>query len=164
MIKTITQGVTGLSGVVPNFIFIEFEQGTSLMDALAVGALNSAKQYNGIQLSPNQFIFFKTDDGVATGSVLVSGDNYSISLQSGAYAVIAAGTYTTTGGSATEDIPVPGALASDIASVEMKTQGATPRTILTRAAAVDEITVVYSGDPSTDHVVTWSLLRAVQYD
>lgn len=161
MIKSITQGVTGLSGVVPNFIFIEFEQGTSLIDALAVGALNSAKQSNGIQLSPNKFVFFKTDDGLATGSVLVSGDNYSISLQSGAYATIMAGTFTTVGGDATESIPAVGALASDLAFTQLHTAGGTPRTILTAAATTDAITVVFSGDPSTDHVVTWSLLRAV---
>lgn len=76
------------------------------------------------------------------------------------YAVIAAGTFTTAGGDANESITVSGALSSDLAIVVLKTKGATPRTILTAAAASGAINVEMSGDPSTDHVLSYILLRA----
>lgn len=74
--------------------------------------------------------------------------------------VIAAGTSATPGGSATVSIAVAGALSTDLAFVVLHTAGATPRTILTSAATTNAITVVMSGDPSTDHVLTYELLRA----
>lgn len=73
--------------------------------------------------------------------------------------IIAAGNFTTLGGDANESITVSGALATDLAFVVLKTAGATPRTILTSAAATNAINVVLSGDPSTDHVLTYQLLR-----
>ncbi len=76
------------------------------------------------------------------------------------YAVFAAGSFTTAGGDANESISVSGALSSDIAIVVLKTKGATPRTILTAAAGTDAIAVEMSGDPSTDHVLSYILLRA----
>jgi hypothetical protein len=74
--------------------------------------------------------------------------------------VVAAGTHTSAGGDATESITVSGALSTDIAIVTLKTAGATPRTITTAAAGSGAITVVLSGDPSTDHVISYMLLRA----
>ena len=71
-----------------------------------------------------------------------------------------AGTFTTAGGDANESIPVTGALGTDIALVTLKTKGATPRTILTAAAGTDAIAVEMSGDPSTDHVLQYAVLRA----
>lgn len=76
------------------------------------------------------------------------------------YIVVAAGTFTTAGGDANESITVSGATSSDLAMVTLKTAGLTPRTILTSVAATNAINVVMSGDPSTDHVLTYQLLRA----
>jgi hypothetical protein len=76
------------------------------------------------------------------------------------YRLIKAGSFTTAGGDATESITVSGALSTDIAFVVLKTVGATPRTVLTAVAAADAITVVLSGDPSTDHVLSYMLLRS----
>lgn len=75
--------------------------------------------------------------------------------------VVKAGNFTTAGGDANESISLTGALATDIAFVVLKTAGAVPRTILTSAAATNAINVVLSGDPSTDHVLSYQLLRAV---
>lgn len=77
-----------------------------------------------------------------------------------AYEVIAAGTMSTLSGSATQVIAISGALSTDIAFVVLKTVGATPRTVLTTAAVAGQINVVMSGDPSTDHVLSYQLLRA----
>lgn len=71
-----------------------------------------------------------------------------------------AGSFTTAGGDADESITVTGAAATDIAIVTLHTKGATPRTILTAQAATDAINLVFSGDPSTDHVVKYLVLTA----
>lgn len=71
-----------------------------------------------------------------------------------------AGTFTTAGGDANESIPVVGALGTDVAIVTLKTKGASPVTILTAVAATDAITIVMSADPSTDHVISYMILRA----
>lgn len=68
--------------------------------------------------------------------------------------------YTTLGGSATEAITVTGVASTDIVIVSLNTKGATPRTILTAAPTTNTITLVFSGDPSTDHVVAYMVLRA----
>jgi len=70
-----------------------------------------------------------------------------------------AGKYTTVAGSATQTITVAGATANDIAIVTLQTQGATPRTVVRAAAGTNTITVVMSGDPSTDHVLCWALIQ-----
>ena len=76
------------------------------------------------------------------------------------FACIAAGSFTTVGGDADEAILVSGCLASDIAMVVLKSPGAIPRTILSSAAALGQINVVFSGDPDDDHVVSYLLFRA----
>lgn len=76
------------------------------------------------------------------------------------YFVKFAGTFTTVGGDANESITVTGMTSSDIAIVTLKAKGAVPRTILTAAANTNAIDVVLSGDPSTDHVISYMVLRA----
>lgn len=71
-----------------------------------------------------------------------------------------AGTFTTLGGDASESITVAGAAATDIVAVTVKTVGATPRSIVASAAALNAINVTLSGDPSTDHVLQYVVLRA----
>jgi hypothetical protein len=75
--------------------------------------------------------------------------------------VIACGDFTTAGGDANESITVSGLTSSDFVVVSLKTKGATPRTILTASPGTDAIAVVMSGDPSTDHVITYVALRAL---
>jgi hypothetical protein len=71
-----------------------------------------------------------------------------------------AGEFTTVGGDADEAISISGVLATDLVHVTLHTKGATPRTILQAQADTDVINVVMSGDPSTDHILTYSVLRA----
>lgn len=75
--------------------------------------------------------------------------------------VIAAGEFTTAGGDADEAITVAGMLATDLVFVNVQTAGATPRTIVDAAAAAGQINVDMSGDPSTDHVLSYMVLRAI---
>ncbi|MBW2986721.1 hypothetical protein KY333_05110 [Candidatus Woesearchaeota archaeon] len=74
--------------------------------------------------------------------------------------VVYAGEHTTVGTSATESITVAGALATDIAVVVMKTEGAAPVTLLTAAANTDAVDLKFSADPSNDHVVSYLVIRA----
>lgn len=76
------------------------------------------------------------------------------------FAVIAAGEFTTAGGDANEAIAVSGALASDISIVTMNTPGASPVTVTSSNMAANQINVVLSGDPSTDHVLNYLVLRS----
>jgi hypothetical protein len=79
----------------------------------------------------------------------------------GSHRIVAAGTFTTLGGDAAEAITATGALSTDLAVVQIRTAGAVPRTVVAAAAATNAINVTMSGDPSTDHVLVWQILRAV---
>lgn len=71
-----------------------------------------------------------------------------------------AGKYTTLGGSATEAQTVTGVASTDVVLATLQQKGATPRTILTTAPTLNTLTYVFSGDPSTDHIVSYQVLRA----
>lgn len=75
------------------------------------------------------------------------------------HTIIAAGTFATVAGSANQAITVTGAKAADLTIVTLKTAGATPRTVLTATTATNAVNVVMSGDPSTDHVLSYIVLR-----
>lgn len=110
--------------------------------------LASVKAYLDAGLSSSQ---------IAAGAVTLA------KLASGiapSHVVKFAGTFTTAGGDASEAITVTGAAATDIVQVMVKTAGATPRSIVAAAAATNAINVTLSGDPSTDHVLQYVVLRA----
>lgn len=75
--------------------------------------------------------------------------------------LIAAGSFTTAGGDTAETITIAGALATDICHVTVNTKGSTPSLVVEARAAAGQIDVVMSVDPSTDHVLDYSLMRAV---
>lgn len=77
------------------------------------------------------------------------------------HVVVAAANYTTAGGAAAEAITISGLLSTDIAVVTLKTAGATPRTVSKAACTTDTLTITFSGDPSTDHVVAYQVVRAL---
>lgn len=71
-----------------------------------------------------------------------------------------AGEFTTAGGDADETISVPGVVATDLVLVNVQTAGATSRTVVDASAGTNQIDVDMSGDPSTDHVLTYVVYRA----
>lgn len=79
----------------------------------------------------------------------------------GKFIIFDAGEFTTAGGDATETITVTDALATDIVLVDIHTVGSTPVLIVTSLAIADAITVTMSADPSTDHVLSYVVMRAV---
>jgi hypothetical protein len=95
--------------------------------------------------------------GLAAGAVTLA------KLASGvapSHVVKYAGKYTTTGGSATEAQTLSGVAATDIVIATLQDAGVSPETILTAKPTLNTITYVFSGDPSTDHVVSYMVLRA----
>jgi len=89
-----------------------------------------------------------------------SANGFKVNGTTTAYHVVYAAEYTTTGGNATEAATVTGVAASDLVVASLAAKGSTPRTLLTTATTTDTITFVFSGDPSTDHVVTYAVYRA----
>lgn len=78
----------------------------------------------------------------------------------GGFKVVAAGTHTSTN-ALSQSITVSGALSSDVAIVQVKTQGASPVTVSAAVAGAGSITAIMSALPSTDHVLSYILIRAV---
>ncbi len=103
--------------------------------------------------------------GIALESAGADGDIITILLLDvlvpGTHGIVAAGTFTTAGGDATESITAAGVVTSDIAIVTVLTAGATPRSIVAADAGSGAISVTLSGDPSTDHVLQYLVIRAV---
>lgn len=75
------------------------------------------------------------------------------------YANVVGGVVTTAGGNPTETLTVSGVTTSDIAIISIKTQGATPVTILRHATVTGGIEVTFSSDPSNDHVLNYLIFR-----
>lgn len=67
---------------------------------------------------------------------------------------------TTAGGAAAEAITVTGALATDLAFVQMVDDGTNNVTIVDAVVTADTLTITFSADPGNDCVVNYQLLRA----
>ncbi len=74
--------------------------------------------------------------------------------------VVFAGQPTTAGGGAAEAITVTGALATDLAFVQMVDDGTNNVTIVNAVVTADTLTVTFSGDPGNDAVINYQLIRA----
>lgn len=72
-----------------------------------------------------------------------------------------AGTYKTLGGAAAEAITITGLLSTDVVQVVLRQKGASAKTILTALPTTNTLTVTFSGDPSTDHIIDYVIVRAV---
>ncbi len=75
-----------------------------------------------------------------------------------AYVIKFAGQHTTTA-SATNIITVTGALSTDLAFVQMVDDGTNSVTILQAVMTADTLTVTFSGDPSTDAIINYQVIR-----
>lgn len=71
-----------------------------------------------------------------------------------------AGQLTTVGGAAAEAFAVAGVLATDLAFVQMVSQGTAVVTALIAVCTIDTLTVTFSGDPGNDAVLNYQILRA----
>jgi len=71
-----------------------------------------------------------------------------------------AGQPTTAGGAAAEAITVTGALATDLAFVQMVDNGTNNVTIVSAVMTSNTLTVTFSGDPGADAVINYQIIRA----
>lgn len=76
-----------------------------------------------------------------------------------AFDIVAAGTHTTVGGAAAEDITVTGALTTDIAFANYSATDDTDTISDVVVSAADTLTVTCSADPSTTHGIHYCVLR-----
>lgn len=101
-----------------------------------------------------------SNTGVATiaASVVTKG-KLAIGVRA-SHMVVAAGSFTTTAGSATQTIADATIAGTDIAFIQMYQRGGTPVTVLEAAAIAGGISVLFSADPGNDHIVVWQAIRA----
>jgi hypothetical protein len=112
-------------------------------------------------ISASAAIAFSKLASLTNGSILIGNGSNAAAAVAISHVVKFAGNSTTPGGSATVDITVTGAATTDLVFAQLKTAGATPRTILTATIpSTNTVRLVFSGDPSTDHVVAYQVLRA----
>ena len=98
---------------------------------------------------------------VTTAKIAAGAVTNAKMTDSSSHYIFAAGTQTTAGGDAAETITVANAAATDICLCTLETEGSTPVTLDAAASAAGQINVTMSGDPSTDHIISYCLLRAV---
>lgn len=72
--------------------------------------------------------------------------------------IIAAGIYTSTGTSTSQDISIPGVVVGDIPNVTMNTQAGS-EVIVKAIAAADKITITFSAAPTTASKVNYTVTR-----
>lgn len=96
------------------------------------------------------------DSKVADGAVPLSALSSTATFT---HRVVAAGKHTTAGGDATESIVAAAVTASDVVLVTVQTAGAIPRTVVSAVPGTGSIAVTLSDDPSTDHILSYVVLR-----
>ena len=75
---------------------------------------------------------------------------------------VACGEHTTEGGDATEEILVDGMKSTDTAVVSLRKPGASPVTMSEYEVQDGKIVVTMSGDPSTDHELSFIVCRCLK--
>lgn len=120
-------------------------------DKIQSAGVEVAENYDALNFGTG--LSATSSDGIVTARIA---SGYTPS-----HIVVAAGEFTTVGGDADETISVSGVLATDLVLVNVHTAGGTPRTVVDASASANQIDVDMSGDPSTDHVLTYVVYRAV---
>lgn len=115
------------------------------------------------RITVGSLIYVVASDAVAILKVTSVTTNVATETFAGgaAASVVYAGEHTTVGGAAAEAITVTGVLATDLVVAVLKQVGASPQTILTSVPTADTVTVTFSADPSTDHIITYIVYRAI---
>ncbi len=119
----------------------------------------TVKRYNS-----RRFLAVVTNAGSGTEAVTI----YSLGVlpnkaTEALYGVVAAGSHTTTGGAATEDIEVTGMLQTDVPIVTVQDNGTNNVTLLESKAKAGggNITCTFSGNPGADTIINYIVLRAL---
>lgn len=168
--------VTGATPVtVANFIgTVELEDGSVTNAKVAAGA---AIDWNKMAALTSANLLVGNGSNVAT-VVAMSGDIAidnagATTIQANAveksmlaagitasHMIVFAGQPTTTGGAAAEAFTVTGALATDLAFVQIVNDGTSNVTVLQAVMTADTLTVTFSADPVADTVINYQVVRA----
>ena len=123
-------------------------------DLVSIQAVGYFADKASLGLSEGDYIDIAVDnDGTRTVYSFTTG-----AVPSGSH-IVAAGEHITVGGSASESVSVTGVLSTDFAFFQMATVGGAPATLLTAKAQADSVDLVFSADPTTDHVLSYQVIR-----
>lgn len=126
------------------------------LGALSVGTAELAN----LAVTPGK-IAADAVDGTKLADLAVSTEHLDAGLAA-THKVVAAGSYTSIAdGGGANSITAAAVLGTDLAFATVHTKGAVARTILQTQAGAGVIDLLWSGDPSTDHVVKYFALRAI---
>jgi hypothetical protein len=103
----------------------------------------------------------ETDQAVAGQPVAIMLSPSAVGKPEGVATVVFSKLFTTAGGAASESFTCPGVLATDSIQATVNAKGSTPRTIVDAGyASANTVDIEFSGDPSTDHQVSITVIRA----
>jgi hypothetical protein len=126
-------------------------------DFMLIKGSDAASLYYVTAVTPNVTMSSATVANIVAGSIVLADLATGVAPS---HVVKYGGNFTTVGGDATEVITVTGATTNDFVLVDVKTAGATPRSIVAAAiTGADTVTVTMSGDPSNDHVLSYMVFR-----
>ncbi len=163
MSTTVYADTVGQVGQYPKLIYISTSE--TVAQATAVGFLNNIFK-EGTSLSTSYLAVVASSVSanplttqVGLFNVVESGGNWSLVPVAPYYAAYAK-QYTTVGGNAAEAITIAGALATDLAFVQLVAAGSNSRTVSKAVVTANTLTVTFSGDPGNDAIINYQLLRA----
>lgn len=160
-ILNIQLGSTGLAGIEPRSDYILTND--TLAEVLTAGYLNKYEDH-GYSFSQGDLVQIITQatptarKRVGLYQVDHNGTNWNIiPLESSPLLVMAQ--YTTLGGAAAEAITITGALATDLASVQVVDNGTGNVTALQASVTANTLTVTFSGNPGADTIINYWIYR-----
>ena len=71
--------------------------------------------------------------------------------------IFTAGTFTTSGGDSTETVSITGVKSGMKCIAQVSTEGAIPVSVQSSICSENTVTIKLSGDPSTDHTITYMI-------
>lgn len=154
----------GQVGVLPGTV--KMVTSANLSTITTAGFLNGIGNQAAIELFPSDVIecLYDFDEMTGTGTykeLFVSITNGVITLYSEEnYFIKFAGQHTTTA-NATNTITLSGALSTDLAFVQMVDNGTNNVTVLQAAMTANTLTITFSGDPSTDAIINYQVIRSI---
>ena len=120
-----------------------------------------ALQNGEFQWQDNDVILMSYDGGEAWFLRDEANDTFvAMSVAGASHNIAFADQVTTVGGAATEEFTVTGALATDLAFVQVVDDGTNSVTVLEAVVTANTLTVTFSGNPAADTVINYQLIRA----
>lgn len=111
------------------------------------------------QLQLNELVNFKSSLEMSSTIPINIDQAYRERFKTKNNYILYAGSKVTASNSTLNITGLTGVLTTDISIVTLQVKGVTPVTILTNVTVANGITVVFSGNPLTDHTVNYVVIR-----